>query len=272
MLPSSAAAWRCTSAMSSSERISPDRGGLVGVVSFGAPLARDRTLARVSQAVRATANDVVVEPAFAVAHGAGRVHRHGAVVCAFEGRLANAASLCARLGCPEGAMQAKIAAIAYSKFGEDAVTYFRGEFVLALWDRAARRGLICRDPLGARTAFIRIVAGEIAFASDLKWLLRMLTATPDLDPVGVSEWLVTGGASFERTLYSGVRRLSPGTSLVFDRNGWQERRYWEPRYSPPLRISRDDAAVELRRALAATVSPEIQGSDVIGVLLSGGLD
>lgn len=258
--------------MHSSDQIPAGFGRMLGIVSFGGPFDVDYARAQASAAAGQQGSDAVAVPGFAIAHAGGRIHRQADLLCAFEGRLANRASLARRLGSCPFADPAQIAAAAYEQLGERAIAELDGEFVVAVWDARKGSGFIARDPLGARTIFVRAGAEGMLFASDLRWLLRMLPREPDIDPDALVEWMLVGGAANGRTLWQGIRRLAPGTVLRIDRRGWTEQPYWRPSYSPPLGISRDEAGDVLLGALTSAMRRQVDGAETVGVMLSGGLD
>ena len=60
----------------------------------------------------------------------------------------------------------------YEERGPRFVEGLRGMFAVAVWDAARRRLVLARDPYGIKPLYWRAGAGTLAFASELKALLR----------------------------------------------------------------------------------------------------
>ena len=73
---------------------------------------------------------------------------------------------------------------AFEQWGIDSLQRFRGMFAIALWDATARRLWLIRDRIGIKPLYYSIHHGRIAFASEIKVLLR----DPD-QPLWVNESL-----------------------------------------------------------------------------------
>lgn len=258
--------------MSSHELAPASRRALTGLFAWSRGLDEERARRDLAVATDAPRDNVAVGSRFGVAQAGARVHRRGDVVCAVEGRLLNGDALASRLGCLPDAAPAEIVAGAYARLGEGALAELRGEFAIALWDAGAETGFLARDQLGGRSLFVHSSGARLAFASDVKWLLRLLPQRPPVDEPALVQWLTTGGATAGRTLYSGIRRLEPGTMIRLSRGGWSETVYWRPQPATTHRLSPDEAAAELRAAIARSVAARVKGKDVVAVALSGGVD
>jgi asparagine synthetase B (glutamine-hydrolysing) len=100
---------------------------------------------------------------------------------------------------------------------------------------------------------------------------RQLDAT-ELAEVLQFRWLAGVG-----TLYSGVNRVLPGTSMVLERGddgvSLSTRQFWRFNTDPePADRPMEEWVDEVERALAAAVAGRTAGADNVTVLLSGGVD
>jgi asparagine synthase (glutamine-hydrolysing) len=193
-------------------------------------------------------------------------------LCVFDGHLDNAAELGVELRVSPGLGTEELLAAAWRAWGDELPARLRGDFVLLLWDRRRRRGLLARDQLGARSLFLSELAGGICFAGEVRYLLALLPRRPAPDRVSVAHWLGTSSRPGSATLYEGVRRLNPGAVLLLGPDGAQERPYWTPRYSPPLAGSDEYLAGLVADRLGEAVRRRIAPAGATGVLMSGGLD
>ncbi|MGN6190320.1 MAG: asparagine synthase-related protein, partial [Conexibacter sp.] len=192
------------------------------------------------------------------------------VVCLLDGVLDDTIELAAALGLATRDPERLVAA-AYARWGEAALRRLRGDFALLLWEPARRRGLLVRDPLGVRGLYWHADGRTLTFGSEVRHVLAALPRRPAPDHDAVAAWIASASRRGDATLYAGVRRLRPGGLIRFGADGWEPRRWWEPRYAAPLRAAppERDAAVRaaLTRAVARRMSPGLTA-----VTLSGGLD
>jgi asparagine synthase (glutamine-hydrolysing) len=163
----------------------------------------------------------------------------------------------------------------YEDEGDGIVAELDGMFALALWDARSRRLLLARDPFGKKPLYHWTDGRELLFASEIKALVAG-GAPAEFDPSGLPEYLAFGYVPTPRTLYRGVKRLPPASSLVVDGAGVSEpRAYWDLRFPPAgeaARVSLPEAAAGVRARLDAAVRKRLMADVPLGVLLSGGVD
>ena len=161
----------------------------------------------------------------------------------------------------------------YEEEGERCVERLQGMFAFAIWDIPRRRLLLARDRLGIKPLYYAVTSRELIFASEIKALLAA-GVRAELHHAVVPEYLATGFVSGEETLFRGVRRLPPATTLSWSPG--QEvraRRYWQlpaagPAGGPPLA----ERAREVRERLATAVRSHLMSDVPLGLFLSGGID
>jgi asparagine synthase (glutamine-hydrolysing) len=194
-------------------------------------------------------------------------------LCLIDGFLDNASELREELGEIDGLNSAEqLLSAAYKRWGVELLPRLRGDFALLIWDQLREQGLLARDQLGVRSLFLHETSGRLCFATEMRQLLGLLPSSPRPDPVGVAHWVTTTGRPGTGTLYEGVRRLNPGSVLVFDRSGVREESYWSLRFVEPLRNPDATVANALKEALSRAVSRRLSLQGPTGVLMSGGLD
>jgi asparagine synthase (glutamine-hydrolysing) len=167
---------------------------------------------------------------------------------------------------------------AYESWGSDAFERFNGQFACALWDRAARRLVLARDPLGVRPIYTCEHAGRVYFASEVKAIFAAdPTISRAIDPAGIDEVFTFWSTVPPQTVFAGVSELEPGHVVVYANGGRTERAFVDAR-CPPARESGfrgtiDEAAEAVRLALERATRLRMLRSDVpVGCYLSGGLD
>ena len=191
------------------------------------------------------------------------------VFCLLDGHVYNLPELVDEPGPDAAAALAQL----FARDGTSLLPRLRGDFALMIWDRVSRTGLIARDQLGGRPLHIYRRGSTLAFASELRNLIRLVPAAPGPDAGAVEEWLSSGAPPSERTLFEGIQPLEPASWIALGRFGPSgPMRYWEPRHRPPARISREDAAGAARESVRAAVQRRADDGDSTAVLLSGGID
>ncbi len=165
----------------------------------------------------------------------------------------------------------------YEEYGLAFAERLRGMFAIAVWDRKARRLVIARDRYGIKPLFYSVQGGSLAFASELKALLVAPWIGREIDIDALDAYLAFGFVPAPLTIYCGIRKLPPGTLLVWDHGSRDARleRYTKPAAESQRPLEATDAATlaeELRERLRDSVAAHLIADVPVGVLLSGGLD
>jgi asparagine synthase (glutamine-hydrolysing) len=163
----------------------------------------------------------------------------------------------------------------YEELGAGFVEQLRGMFAIAVWDRPRRRLVLTRDRMGVKPLYVAEGGDGLAFASEVKCLIAGGVLSPSLDPLAAELFLAFGYVPGPRTLFAGVRKLLPGTTIVWqDGKMVSEEPYWLPELSTPKRRRRSwkDDQEELLALLRKAVRSEMVSDVPLGVMLSGGLD
>ena len=162
---------------------------------------------------------------------------------------------------------------AYMAFGTDFLKVLNGMFAFALYDKTKQRLILARDRLGIKPLFLAHLSAGVAFASELKALLRLDPNTPEINPAGLIEYIQNQFSSERKTVLRGYERVLPGEAVCIERGQvikrWQ---YWSAQMVKPLETDFESAREEFDR-LMQTVMQEHMRSDVpFGLFLSGGVD
>jgi asparagine synthase (glutamine-hydrolysing) len=154
-----------------------------------------------------------------------------------------------------------------------------GMFAFALYDRRERRLSLVRDRIGIKPLYWGHFPGLFIFGSELKPLRRHPGWTPAIDRDAVSSFMRHNYIPAPRSIYRGVRKLTPGTVLtVHDGVVSEERPFWslDEVVAEGLRRRgpRHDAEVidELDALLRDAVRRRMVADVPLGCLLSGGID
>ena len=208
----------------------------------------------------------------------------GRFVIAFNGEIYNFADLKAELTKAgeafRGSSDTEVILGAASRWGaEVAIPRLWGMFAIALWDRAERRLLLARDRFGKKPLYYALHDRAVSFASELK-ALRTVWPALSVDRAAIASYLRFGYIPAPSTIYSGVRKLPPGTIATIDRTGTLSvRSYWDGRAVAEAGLSsraeRPDergAVRELNGLLRDAVRRRMVADVPVGAFLSGGVD
>jgi asparagine synthase (glutamine-hydrolysing) len=162
----------------------------------------------------------------------------------------------------------------YEEHGLDFPTYLRGMFAIALWDESRRRLVLARDRMGVKPLYYALTPKGLAFCSEIKSLLAGELLEPRLDAEAAELYLAYGYVPGPRTLFEGVRKLTPASTLVWeDGRLGRESVYWTPwEDAPPSGASWEEDQDTLLELLRESVRARMVSDVPLGVMLSGGLD
>jgi asparagine synthase (glutamine-hydrolysing) len=163
---------------------------------------------------------------------------------------------------------------AYESWGLDFVHHLRGMFAIAIWDSLRARLVLARDRIGKKPLYYSANHGQLAFASELKALLRWPGLDRTLDHTAVQDYLRFLYIPEPRSIFAGVSKLLPGHLLVADAHqGTHEtRRYWRFEISPNSHATSGTLAGGLRERLEEAVLIRLRSDVPLGAFLSGGVD
>jgi asparagine synthase (glutamine-hydrolysing) len=144
---------------------------------------------------------------------------------------------------------------AYDQWGLDAVHRLAGMFAFALWDEPRRRLWLVRDRLGKKPLYYCDGSGTLHFGSELKALLVDPNIPRTIDRVGLRLFLKYGYVPAPYSIFSSIRKLEPGHTLVSTPQGVTCQRYWDPVSfaRPPVALTIADAEAELEHRLTRAV-------------------
>ncbi len=142
-----------------------------------------------------------------------------------------------------------------------------GMYALAVLDEDGSVRLL-RDPLGIKPLFMRTESTGMSFASELPALIS--TGAPvEVEVDALHEILALGRTLDRRTIYRGVRELTPGASLVLAPDGALRETQPQPALEAATEPPEDSV---LRTALREALARTLVADRPVGLALSGGLD
>ena len=161
----------------------------------------------------------------------------------------------------------------YEEHGAGLVSHLRGMFAFAVWDRSRRRLVLARDRAGKKPLFWARHGGTFWFASELRALLEGVTLRREVDMRAVEAYLALQYVPHPLSIFKGVHKLPPASTLVLDETGEAVDRYWHLDYSTQLTGTPiQDLEEQLRTLLNEATRLRLMSEVPLGALLSGGVD
>ncbi len=163
----------------------------------------------------------------------------------------------------------------YEEHGDAFLDLLNGQFAFALWDARRRRLLLARDRAGILPLFYSVDGSRLLFASAVKSILEVHSQPARLEPAALDEAFTFWAPVGERTMFAGVKQLSPGHMLVLEDGKISQSCYWQWAFSSPGEYLQGDArslADQLRELLLDATRIRLRADVPVGAYLSGGLD
>jgi asparagine synthase (glutamine-hydrolysing) len=195
----------------------------------------------------------------------------------FHGDLHNAADLAARLHIHEAGTRrdSSLVGALYRRFGVDFAVHLEGAYCVAIVDSEQHRVVLVSDAVGSYPLYWTTAGGALAFASELRALLRHGGVQRHLDPRAVADYIAFGFPFGTKTLAAGVQLLPAGSTLMYD---WDTRATSIQRVSDmaeafqPWEGTESDYTDAVVDAFGQSVGRSLAGDHPFGLSLSGGLD
>ena len=163
----------------------------------------------------------------------------------------------------------------YEEYGEKCVDHLRGMFAFAIWDCRNRELFIARDRLGVKPLYYaQTNDGSLYFASEIKALLEANAIKAEVNYRALPDYLANHAPSGEETLFSGIKRLLPGHTLLWRDGAIQIKRYWDVSFRRDESDARSDSdyIAEWSELFRESVRLRLMSDVPLGMFLSGGID
>ncbi|MDD4979780.1 MAG: asparagine synthase (glutamine-hydrolyzing) [Candidatus Omnitrophica bacterium] len=160
----------------------------------------------------------------------------------------------------------------YEEYGEDCVSYLRGMFAFAIWDRKSQILILARDRVGKKPVLYYHKDNKFCFASEFCALLAGDAIDREINPETIDYYLTLGYIPAPLTIYKDIFKLPAAHILVLKNNALTIKKYWELNYKDKIKISEQEAAEEVLRLLKEAVSIRLYSDVPLGAFLSGGID
>lgn len=161
---------------------------------------------------------------------------------------------------------------AYEQHGVDCVRHLNGIFAFVIWDDRERRLVAARDAFGVKPLYWWTDGRRLAVASEIGALLDAGLVTPTVDRIALDHYLACRFVPSPRTLFEGIRKLAPASTLVAGEEGAPRMTSWREAPGAPLRGDDEELAGRLAEEFADAVERQMMSDVPYGAFLSGGVD
>jgi asparagine synthase (glutamine-hydrolysing) len=149
-----------------------------------------------------------------------------------------------------------------------------GRFHGLIVDRSRGTSLLFNDRFGLQRLYCHQAKDAFYFAAEAKAILKVRPELRSVDPRGLGEFIVCGCVLENRTLFPGIHILPPGAAWTF-RGATLEKKatYFEPReWEEQKLLTAEEYSTDLRDVFVRNLPRYFDGSERVGVSLTGGLD
>lgn len=173
--------------------------------------------------------------------------------------------------------------IGYKVFGIDKLlSKLEGMFAFAIWDDGKKVLYLARDRLGEKPLYYSSDSNKgIIFSSNVKSIIShpQLKNKVKIDISSIDQYLSFNYLLFEKTFFSGIKSLEPGSYISFDKNNNSnilQKKYWNLencfRNKQIKKLSFIEAKKKLSLLLKNSIKSRIFSDVNVGTYLSGGID
>lgn len=173
----------------------------------------------------------------------------------------------------------EIVAAAFDKWNTQCFTRMRGDWAIAVWEKAANAVHFSRDPFGPRHLFYSANSKYVCWSSRHECLSRLATTKEFLNAPLKKDQLYSAAsvlalAALDATPYQEIRAVPPGHVVSFDRNGKASiKRVAAPTaFRPDRSISFQEARDTFRHLLERSLIYRMRSAFPVTLELSGGCD
>ena len=164
---------------------------------------------------------------------------------------------------------------AFAEWGSDCLQAFNGMFAFAIYDTFEKKVFMARDRLGIKPLYLaRLPEGRLIFASEIRAITQSGLFEAKLNEQVLSVFLKYQSVPPPQTLVRGIELLPAGHYLSVDKEGIEEKKYWDASQSKGNGLPGNEASPEqtVRQLFETGVQNRLIADVPLGAFLSGGID
>jgi asparagine synthase (glutamine-hydrolysing) len=159
----------------------------------------------------------------------------------------------------------------YKQFGKDFIKKLAGMFAIAIYSEDDNSVQLWRDPLGIKPLYYFYSKECVIFSSEIKAIYAVTDEVLELNFAAIDDCLKYRFHPGGETVFPEIKRILPGETVTFNRNGVTKVQYWF--LNSNAKSLDKDIDVERFQTLLIDVIKENAQADVKGgFFVSGGLD
>ncbi len=159
----------------------------------------------------------------------------------------------------------------YEKYGIGFVKKLLGMFAFGLYDTTTQTLHLARDAGGIKPLYTTKLEGSIAFASEMRSLMKGLQKKPAINFQSLSSYRTLQYVPGPETMCTGIESLPAGT-IVSYANGTEVRTQFQPTLDRVIISGRNQERRALPYLMQDVVTDHMISDRPIGIFLSGGMD
>lgn len=159
----------------------------------------------------------------------------------------------------------------YEQWKEDLPKKLRGMFAFALYDIKNKTLFLVRDNFGIKPLYYYENNSVFMFASEIKSLLVHPDFKKELNKDLISPYLSFSFTPTKETLFKGVYRVDPGTSLTIKDGKITTKRYYNLEFNQK-NMSYEKAVSDIDKLMKESVEKHMISDVEVGSFLSSGVD
>ncbi len=163
----------------------------------------------------------------------------------------------------------------YEEKGTEMFSHLNGMYAIAIADLRERQLILARDRFGEKPLFYYNDQDWVVFASEIKSIILHPAVPRELDCSALYDYLSLNYIPTERTMLKNIKRIMPGSTMVFSKEKIRRNIYWS--FSEFHNVNNsprneDEAIDELDSLLSDSVRIRLRSDVPVGIFLSGGVD
>lgn len=160
----------------------------------------------------------------------------------------------------------------YANRGTLAFEELSGSFLLVIYEAVEKRLTVVTDHLGSRPLFYHRTADQFLFATDIRGILAHPATQRGLDRRSVVEFLRFTMVFGDRTLYTDIHCVPPGSAVVVSAKEFRIVSHWTMSSSDARPRTKGWYSEALAEAFRKAVHRIVKDTDGLALMLSGGID
>ena len=157
----------------------------------------------------------------------------------------------------------------YEEYGDSYIKNLNGMFTFALWDEKNQKLLLGRDRVGIKPLYYFHSGQILIFGSEPKTILKHPFFRKAVNTEALSYYFYLGFLPGELSIFKGIKKLIPGTTLSFAKTGLSKKKFFDLEKITENQKTFETPAEDLDKLLDKVVESQLIADVPVGVFLSG---